>query len=76
MSIFELNSPVNCDNVVLTIFAGCNEKNYVTFNMDIEELENSIKKYFKRQGNNTEENENNLLNNSNKKLLKTSSDNL
>ena len=30
----EINSPVECDNIFGTIMIGCNDKKYITFNMD------------------------------------------
>lgn len=62
MSICEINNLVSYDNVVLTKLVGYNEKTYISFCMDKEELERVIKEYFERQDNESKENENLILN--------------
>lgn len=49
MTVCEINSPVSCDNIILSTLVGCNEKTYITFCMDKEEIEKTIKGYFERQ---------------------------
>lgn len=68
MSICGINSPVSCDNIVSATLVGYNEKTYITFCMDKEELEKAIKEYFERQVNNGKKNT--ALNEVQKKLLR------
>lgn len=70
MSVCEINSSVSCDNMVLQTLVGCNEKTYISFCMDKEDIEKTIKGYFERQVNNGEENKKLALSGAQKKLLK------
>lgn len=47
----EINSPVECDNIFGTIMIGCNDKKYITFNMDKKELLKAINDYFQDSDN-------------------------
>ena len=49
LSICEINSPVFCDNLILSTIVGYKEKIYKSFCMDKEELEKAIREYFERQ---------------------------
>lgn len=49
MNVCEINTPVECDNLILSIFAGANNKKYLTFKMENEEIEKVIKEYFENK---------------------------
>lgn len=48
MSITQINTPVQCDNMIDSIMVGYEEKEYLTFNMDRENLESVVIDYFKK----------------------------
>lgn len=70
MSICEINSTFSCDNVILATLGGYEEKTYITFNMDKEELEKNIEEHFGRKISSDEQNNNDLLEMYQKQLLK------
>lgn len=47
--ICEINNPISCENIISSVLVGYNEKKYITFCMEKDELEKSIKEYFKLQ---------------------------
>ena len=47
--ICEINSPISCENIISSVLVGNNEKKYITFCMEKDELEKAIKEYFKTQ---------------------------
>ena len=51
VSCCEINSPVECDNIILSTFVGCNEKKMLCFNMDKEQLQVVIQEYLKSLNN-------------------------
>lgn len=68
MSVCEINSPVSCDNIVSSILVGYNEKRYITFSLEKEELARVIKEYFERQ---VDDKESIVINEVQRKLLKS-----
>lgn len=70
MYMCEINSPVLCDNIISTVLMGYNEKVFINFCMEKEDLEKAIKEHFKRQTNGDEA-KNIELNEIQKRLLKS-----
>lgn len=70
LSVCEINSPVSCDNLILTTLVGFDEKIYVTFDMGKDELEKAIQEYYNKSSNTHEQNEITGLNQTLKRLLK------
>ena len=53
--ICEINSPVFCENIISSTLVGYNEKKYITFCMEKDELEKTIKEYFELKTKNGDE---------------------
>lgn len=73
MSVCEINSPVSCDNIVLTTMVGFNEKKYINFDIERTELEKAIEKFFSEEYSVSEQNSN-IISEIQKKLLKVNLD--
>ena len=56
MNVCNINGSASGNTIITTIFVGVNEKKYITFNMEKEELEKVIKQYFVKTNNTDEEN--------------------
>jgi len=69
LGIWEINNPSSCDNMLLSILVGYNEKKYLTFSMKKEELAKVIEQYFCKQIEPDEPIDNNVLAGFSKSIL-------
>lgn len=53
--ICEINNPISCENIISSVLVEYNEKKYITFSMEKDELEKAIKEYFVSQFKNWKE---------------------
>lgn len=70
MCICEINSPIQCDNMVATTMIGYDEKKYINFNMKKEELEKVIREHFQKNCETEEQTKKDILNEIQRNLIK------